>query len=139
MTTKYRGGMNTQTIIFFDGVCHLCNGFVDFIIKIDRKRVFKFAPLQGTTATQYLSAQDRASFESVILLVEGKTYYRSRAILKIFSMLGGVFGLVSAFGIFPTSWLDYLYKKVAVNRYKWFGQREFCRLPKPEERDYLLP
>lgn len=139
MTTNYRGGLKTQTIIFFDGVCHLCNGFIDFLIVTDRKRVLKFAPLQGTTATEYLSAQDRASLETVILYTEGKTFYRSRAILKVFSLLGGIYSLVSIFKILPTSWLDFLYQKVAVNRYHWFGKSELCRIPKPEEREYLLP
>src|SRR3954467_7148331 len=117
--------MNSQTIIFFDGVCHLCNGFVDFLIRVDRKRVLKFAPLQGTTATQYLSAQDRASLESVIVLADGKTYYRSRAILRAFAKLGGIYSLVSVFRVIPVSWADMVYQKVAVNRYRWFGQRDF--------------
>jgi predicted DCC family thiol-disulfide oxidoreductase YuxK len=131
--------MNDQTIIFFDGVCHLCNGFINFLVRVDRRRVLKYAPLQGTTAAQYLSAQDRASLETIIVLNDGKTYYRSRAILKVFSIMGGIFRVTSLLKIFPASWLDFFYRKVALNRYSWFGKREFCRLPTAAEREYLLP
>jgi predicted DCC family thiol-disulfide oxidoreductase YuxK len=131
--------MNSQTIIFFDGVCHLCNSFVDFAIRADKKRKFKFAPLQGETAAKLLSEKDRKSLESVVVYFDGKTVYRSRAILKVFSGLGGIYSLAALFGILPTAVLDFFYHRIAINRYKWFGEREFCRLPLPEEREYLLP
>ncbi len=131
--------MNSQTIIFFDGVCHLCNGFVDLLIRLDRKHKLKFAPLQGTTAAQVLSAQDRSSLESVILWDQQKTYYQSSAILQIFRRLGGPFSLLIIFQLIPKAWRNGLYTKIAANRYQWFGTREFCRLPTSEEKEYLLP
>lgn len=131
--------MNSQTIIFFDGVCHLCNTFVNFLIRADKKRLFKYAPLQGTTASTHLSPQDRAHLESVIVWIDGATLYRSQAVLTVLIQLGGPYSILSVLKILPSSWLDFGYQMVARHRYEWFGKKEFCRIPTPSERDYLLP
>lgn len=132
--------MNSQTtIIFFDGVCHLCNGFVDFLIQADRKRKLKFAPLQGTTAAEKLSSADRHRLESVVLWQDGKTWYQAEAILRVFSELGGLYSLFSIFRLLPLAWLNYLYRQIALRRYRWFGEKDVCRLPTPEEKEFLLP
>ncbi|HWU43532.1 MAG TPA: DCC1-like thiol-disulfide oxidoreductase family protein [Bdellovibrio sp.] len=128
-----------RNVIFFDGICHLCNGFVDAVILRDKTHFFKFAPLQGTTAEQLLPLKDRQDFETIIYYESGKLYYRSTAVLKILSGLGGIYRLSAIFWIIPASIRDFFYRIVAKNRYAWFGQRDFCRLPTPEERDYLLP
>ncbi|MGZ3794614.1 MAG: thiol-disulfide oxidoreductase DCC family protein [Bdellovibrio sp.] len=128
-----------KKVIFFDGVCHLCNGFVDAVISRDKRHFLFFAPLQGSTAEQLLSTNDRAKLDSIIYFENGKTYYRSTAILKIMSSLGGFYKLFSAAWIIPGPIRDIVYNIIAKNRYSWFGKREFCRLPQPEEKSYLLP
>lgn len=128
-----------KNVIFFDGVCHLCNGFVDAVISRDKKHLFLFAPLQGITAQELLSVQDRESLDSVIYLEDGKAYYQSSAIIKILVKLGGGYRLFSLAQIIPTPLRDFFYRWIARNRYTWFGQRDFCRLPRPEEKAYLLP
>ncbi|MBO9667605.1 MAG: DUF393 domain-containing protein [Bdellovibrio sp.] len=128
-----------RNVVFFDGVCHLCNGFVDAVITQDKTHKFLFAPLQGSTAEELLSANDRESLDTVIYYEAGKTYYRSAAILKILSGLGGVYSLSKVGWLIPGSLRDFLYRIIAKNRYQWFGEREFCRIPTAEERSYLLP
>ncbi|MDG0816349.1 thiol-disulfide oxidoreductase DCC family protein [Bdellovibrio svalbardensis] len=128
-----------RNVVFFDGICHLCNGFVDAIITRDTNHSYLFAPLQGSTAEEVLPLQDRTNLDTVIYYESGKLYYRSAAILKILTGLGGAYKLAAIAWIIPGPLRDILYKVVAKNRYSWFGQRDFCRLPTSEERSYLLP
>ena len=130
---------DSKNVIFFDGVCHLCNGFVDAVISRDKKHRFLFAPLQGRTAEQLLSLEDRKNLETVIYREKNQTYYRSAAVLKILTNLGGIYQVFWLGWIIPGFIRDALYKIIAKNRYAWFGQREICRLPTAEEKDYLLP
>ncbi|WP_374033235.1 thiol-disulfide oxidoreductase DCC family protein [Bdellovibrio bacteriovorus] len=131
--------ISMRNVVFFDGVCHLCNGFVDAVISRDKNHAYLFAPLQGTTAEEVLSAQDRTNLDTVIYFESGKLYYRSAAILKILTGLGGVYKLFALAWLIPGPLRDVFYKLIAKNRYSWFGEREFCRLPTPAERSYLLP
>lgn len=126
-------------IVFFDGVCHLCNGFVDAVISLDTKHNFYFAPLQGETAQALLPVQNRAHLDSVIYYESEKLYDSSTAVLKILIGLGGVYRIFALLWVIPRPFRDFFYRIIARNRYRWFGEREFCRLPLPEERGYLLP
>ncbi|UXR63352.1 thiol-disulfide oxidoreductase DCC family protein [Bdellovibrio bacteriovorus] len=131
--------LTTRNVVFFDGVCHLCNGFVDAVISRDQKHAFLFAPLQGTTAADLLPPEDRSKLDTVIYFEAGKLHYRSAAILKILTQLGGAYKLFALAWVIPGPLRDFFYKIIAKNRYAWFGEREFCRLPTPSERSYLLP
>ncbi|HEX7674255.1 MAG TPA: DCC1-like thiol-disulfide oxidoreductase family protein [Bdellovibrio sp.] len=128
-----------RNVVFFDGICHLCNGFVDAVISRDKSHAYLFAPLQGSTAEELLPAKDRTDLSTVVYYESGKLYYRSAAILKILSGLGGLYKLTAIGWLIPGPLRDLLYKLIAKNRYAWFGQRDFCRLPTPDERSYLLP
>lgn len=130
--------LKTKRVVFFDGVCHLCNGFVESIISRDKSHFLFFAPLQGSTAEQLLSTNDRSKLDTIVYFENGKTYYRSAAILKILISLGGLYKLFSIAWIIPTPLRDIFYNLIAKNRYSWFGKRDFCRLPTQEERRYLL-
>lgn len=125
-------------IIYFDGVCNLCNGFVDFVIQRDKEHQFFFAPLQGPSAQQNLNSQD-LSLDSVVLFDHGTTYKKSRAVLKILSLLGAGYKFISLIGsIFPEFILNMLYDFIARNRYKIFGQKTTCRRPTQEEQKLFL-
>lgn len=126
-------------IVFFDGVCHLCNGFVDAVIVRDPQHHFAFAPLQGSTAEKLLPAKDRKNLDSVLYYENGEVFRESTAVLKILSSLSGPFKIWNLAFIIPRPVRDFTYRQVARRRYKWFGEREFCRLPLPEEKSYLLP
>lgn len=128
-----------QTIVFFDGLCHLCNGFVDFVLSRDTKRRLVFAPLQGETAKKVLTEHDRASLSTVVVRDGDRVFRESAAILRVFKKLGGGWAAAGFFlGIVPGFLRDVVYRAVARNRYEWFGERDVCRLPQPHERDRLL-
>jgi predicted DCC family thiol-disulfide oxidoreductase YuxK len=125
-------------IIYFDGVCNLCNGFVDFVIQRDKAHLFAFAPLQGQSAQQNLSAQD-LSLDSVVLFDQGTTYKKSLAVLKILSHLGTGYKLLSQIASFcPEFILNLIYDFTAQNRYLIFGKKKSCRLPTALERHFFL-
>jgi predicted DCC family thiol-disulfide oxidoreductase YuxK len=128
---------NSENIIFFDGVCSLCNSFVDFLIARDKKKIFRYGPLQGHKAQERLP-MSRVKLASVVYLKNGVMLTQSEAALEILSDLGGVWSLVTILKLIPHSVRDSVYSIIATNRYKWFGRRETCRLPSKEERSLFL-
>lgn len=123
-----------MNVIYFDGVCGLCNGFVDFIMKIDRKALFKFSPLQSEYAKASLPIEYTNDLDSVVVQVDGKTLRKSKAVLAVMKKLGGPWAIAGAFGVLPEGLLNKAYDLVAENRYKMFGKKDSCRLPTPDER-----
>lgn len=132
--------MNNHQIIIFDGVCNLCNGAVNFIIKRDPKGIFKFAPMQSELAKELvLKHQVKAvADDSFLLLKEGKYFLRSQAALEVAKEFGGLWFMLQAFKLLPLFIRDYLYSLLAKNRYKLFGKQVSCRIPTKEERDRFL-
>ncbi len=134
--------MKHAPIVFFDGVCGLCNTFVDFIIPRDKRAIYRFAPLQGETATEYLKGRqgsEKEGFTSVVLVDEKGTHWKSDAALRILVGLGGAWFLIRLLYVFPRVLRDAAYDFVARNRYKWFDKLESCRLPTAKERERFLP
>lgn len=131
--------MHSKNIIFFDGVCHLCNSFVDHLIQADRHRIFYYAPLQGPTAAKLVPEQDRKHLNSVIYLRKGQLLKESKAALQILIDLGGIYKLFGIFKLVPSKFSDLIYRQIAKNRYAWFGKQDLCRLATPEEKSFLLP
>lgn len=129
-----------QKIILFDGVCNLCNGSVQFVLKRDRDGVFKFASLQsdfgGGILTRYgLPTDDYNSF----VLVEGdRIYTKSTAALRVARNLGGFWNLLYGLIVIPSVLRDAVYGFIARNRYRWFGKRESCMIPQPEWKSRFL-
>lgn len=136
METNITNSSN-KYIIYFDGVCGLCNGFIDFIIRIDKKNIFKFATLQGKAA-QKLPIQDSLNLTSIYYQENGKLYMKSTAVLKVFYRCGGRWKLMIIFWLAPKFFRDMVYDFVAKNRYKWFGKEESCRIPTSEELKKFL-
>jgi len=126
-------------IVFFDGYCGLCNSFVDRLLVWDEQHVLRFSPLQGSTAEVVLPAQMRAGLGTVVLAAGDRIYTRSSAALRILILLGGAWKLVAVFLLVPPFLRDAIYDLIANNRYKWFGKRDSCRIPSPEERALFLP
>lgn len=125
-------------IVFFDGICGLCNGFIDFLLVKDKNDVFVYAPLQGETAQKKLSKKDLENIHTIIYLEGDKTYYQSDAVFKILDGLGGLWKLFIVLKIVPKFIRDHIYNFIAKHRYKWFGKKDTCRLPTPEERNKIL-
>ena len=131
--------LDEKSIIFFDGVCGLCNRFVDSLLKRDTQAVFVFAPLQGETARKRLSKNDTETLGSIVLWEQGRTFRRSTAVVRVLWKLGGVWAWLGwGLWIIPKPLRDLTYKLVALSRYRLFGKKETCRLPTPEERSRFL-
>lgn len=133
--------LDFERIVFFDGICHLCNGFVDFALQNGTaQNPLAFAPLQGETAQRILSTEDRENFASVIFYENGHLYKESTAVFKILSQLRGIWGVLGVLGgYFPAFLRNGVYRWVAKNRYNWFGVRDSCRIPLAHEKNQLLP
>lgn len=116
-------------IVFFDGVCNLCQGSVRYLIKHDKKGVLKFASLQGNYAKDFVNETKIQSMQS-ILFFDGKMLYKkSTAVLKLSRLLGGWHQLLLLGYILPRFVRDWIYNIVAKNRYRWFGKKDQCMLP----------
>jgi predicted DCC family thiol-disulfide oxidoreductase YuxK len=127
-------------IVFFDGVCGLCNRSIDFVLRHDRRGVFRAAPLQGETAAGLLTPTDRESLHTLVLHTGDRSYRRSAAVVRILWNLGPWWRpLAVLLWLIPLPLRDLGYKLVARNRYRFLGKRETCRMPTPEERERLLP
>lgn len=127
-------------IIFFDGVCNLCNGSVDFILKRDPKETFRFASLQSSIAKDLLKREsvDLNNMRTIILLNNGKVFYRSNAILEILRQLTAPWPVFYVFKLVPRFIRDGLYNLISKHRYSWFGKRDTCRIPSVGERARFL-
>jgi predicted DCC family thiol-disulfide oxidoreductase YuxK len=127
-------------IVFFDGVCGLCNRFVNFLIARDRDAVFRFAPLQGETAAARLASADVCQLNTIVLLDDGGTYRKSDAVVRILRRLGAGWPIVGrALAVLPRPLRDLGYSLVARYRYTVFGKKESCRMPTATERSRFLP
>ncbi|MGB2926599.1 MAG: DCC1-like thiol-disulfide oxidoreductase family protein [Limnothrix sp.] len=128
-----------KPIIFFDGECNLCNGFVDLMLKIDTEQIFYLAPLQGETAKQYLLPLPANPEDWAIAYFDSKnTYQASDAALKICEKLGGIWSIFTLARLLPQGFRDWLYRIIASNRYNWFGQRA-CRIMNFDQASVFLP
>lgn len=130
-----------KKIILFDGVCNLCNSSVQFVIKRDKKDLFRYAALQSKAGQQLVEQRhiDTRTIDSIILIEPGVAYYtKSDAALEIAQDLGGLWKLTAIFTWIPTSIRNAIYDFVAKNRYKWFGKKESCMVPTPELKAKFL-
>lgn len=130
--------MSDRAILYFDGVCGLCNRFVDWLIRHDREGRLRYAPLQGRTAAARLPAEDVAGLTTVVLERDGRLSRRSTAAIEAVAILGGPWLATSLLKTVPRPLRDGLYDWVARRRYGWFGRREVCRLPTEAERHLFL-
>lgn len=135
-----------MTVVFYDGVCGLCNHFVRFLIRRDRRQRFAFAPLQGTTAHTALVPRgiDPSNLDSIHVIADRHTpserlLTRSRAIVHALLQLGGVWWLAArGASLVPASLADRVYDFIARRRYRTFGRFDMCPIPPPEWRDRFL-
>jgi predicted DCC family thiol-disulfide oxidoreductase YuxK len=138
------GGMSSadleHPIVFFDGQCVMCNGFLDWMMAIDRSAMLRVSPLQGETAKRLLPPLPHKAEEwSIYFLDETGLYSQSEAVIQILRRLGGVWALLSVGGVVPVALRDAVYRTVATNRYRILGKRETCRVPSEKEQSRFLP
>lgn len=127
-------------IVFFDGVCGLCNKAVDYLVRRDRQHTLRYAPLQGETAKRLLPPLDSDPARWSMLLIDGDGVHdQSEAALRIARLLGGGMRVLSWARVLPRWLRDPIYRFIARRRYRWFGEKEVCRIPSPAERALFLP
>lgn len=128
------GVPDEHPVVLFDGVCNLCEGSVQFLIKRDPEGIFRFAPLQSAVAEELLEGYETNpdDLDSVVLLEGEKLYKKSDAVLRAARHIGGVYRLLWSFRWLPRTLRDWLYDFVASRRYGWFGKKETCMMPTPD-------
>ncbi|PKB44452.1 putative DCC family thiol-disulfide oxidoreductase YuxK [Cellulophaga sp. RHA19] len=130
-----------KKIILFDGVCNLCNNAIQFIIKHDKKDLFRFATLQGETGKKLITERNinTSKIDSIILIEPNIAYYiKSTAALKIGRNFGGVWIFLWVLEQIPVGFRDWVYSYIAKNRYNWFGKKDNCMIPTPELKAKFL-
>lgn len=127
-------------IILFDGVCNLCNGIVQFIIRRDPKGKFIFASLQSETGLKLLEKFGLPSdeFDSIVLIRGEQFFIKSDAGILVLKELGGLWQLLYAFRFLPLSFRNFIYDLIARSRYRMFGKSDSCMIPTPELKARFL-
>jgi predicted DCC family thiol-disulfide oxidoreductase YuxK len=127
-------------VLLFDGVCNFCNDTVNTLIKLDRKGVIRYAPLQSETGQNMLDAfgYDGEQLSSLVLIADGNLYTKSDATFQIAKHLGGLWHLFRIFKIVPRPIRNGVYDWIARNRYKSFGKKDSCMIPTPDVRGRFL-
>ncbi len=130
----------SRPLIVFDGVCNLCNASVDFVLKRDPRAEFLFASNQSEAGRRLLAEHgiESSEVQSVYLIEGDRLSDRSTAALRIARRLRFPWNLLFGLIVIPRPIRDAVYGLIARNRYRWFGKKETCRLPTPEERARFL-
>jgi len=129
-----------KRIVFFDGVCNLCNGYVQWVIKNDPKGRIQFASLQSQQAENLLSnyVDQPSKLDTIYYLKDDTLYSHSDVVLEISKDLGGIYSLFYTFKIVPKIIRDAVYYFIAKNRYRFFGKKEKCMIPKSEWKSRFI-
>lgn len=132
--------MLQNNVILFDGFCNLCCGWVQFLIRRDKRVRFKFASLQSESGKKLSDVLGLNSnqFETVVYIKDNQHYIESEAVLQIVKDLGGFWKILLIFRAVPKSLRDFSYRVIARKRYKIFGKRSTCMIPTPELQKRFL-
>jgi predicted DCC family thiol-disulfide oxidoreductase YuxK len=128
----------SRRIVFFDGICNLCNFSVDFLMRHDKHHLLFFSPLQGKTAAE-MKLPLTLNVDSFFYLRNNKLYAESTAAIRVLADLGFWWKWVYVFLVIPPFLRNPVYRWIARNRYRWFGKRSSCRFPTEEEKRHFLP
>lgn len=141
---NYADHQAMKRVVFFDGVCVLCNRSVQWLLAKDKKNLFHYAPLQGTTAKSMLTETQTLDLNSMVYATEQDgvpthVLDRSDAVLTVLRDLGGFWKAISWLRVLPRFLRDPVYNLVAKNRYRWFGKKEMgCAWATPEQQARIL-
>ena len=129
----------SHPVILYDGICRLCNGFVNFMLKLDKKKKFRFVALQDALGVAIREEMNlKGPITTVIGLKDGKTFTHSDVLHMVAIVQGGWMNLIRPLYLLPKTFRDYIYNWVARNRYGWFGKNESCYVPSSDVADRFL-
>ena len=131
---------DARPIVLFDGICNFCNGSVNFILKRDRKKVFRFAAMQSRAGQEILTefGLPLDDFDSMVFVEDGKAHTKSTAVLRIVRRMDGLWPVFYPLIFLPRAVRDAGYSLIARNRYRWFGKRDVCMVPTDDMKERFL-
>ena len=129
---------DSKPLFVFDGVCVLCSTGVRWLMKIDRKGRVNVTAGQSPLGRALYRHYGQALDGSYLLISDGRAFTASRGYLELARILGGPWQLFRVFAVLPEGWRDWIYDRVARNRYRWFGKTLHCALLTEEQRARLI-
>lgn len=129
-----------KRLILFDGTCGLCNRWVDLILRLDRRGLYRFAALQSGVGQACLARHRLPrDYDASIVLIQGeRSHIRSAAVIEILAGLGRAWRVLRVIYLVPAFLRDWLYDVVATHRYAWYGRTDTCRIVTAAERSRFL-
>lgn len=131
-----------MNILYFDGVCGLCNGFVDFILRLSMQNNvqprFYLSPLQSEKAKNHIPSQYISKMDSLIYFKNGKFYTYSDAVIEVLYDVSKIFFWIKIAYLVPGKIRNKIYLWVSRHRYAWFGKKEICRIPSQKEKEFFI-
>jgi len=123
-----------ERLLVFDGVCRLCSGWARFVLRYDHERRLTLTTVQSDTGQKILTelGLDKIAPESIVFIENGTAHFESDAIFRIVGHLAPAWRVLLILRVIPLSWRDWVYLKIARNRYRLFGKRNICFIPTPE-------
>ena len=127
-------------IILFDAICVICNGWAKFLIQHDQHQKFKLASVQSPLGEAILKhyGMSTEQYSTMVVILNGQRYLESTALLKVMQHLGLPFSLMNSGYLMPRPLRDFLYRRIALNRYQLFGTTDQCLLPSAENKQHFL-
>ena len=121
-----------EKIVYYDGLCGLCDSSISLILKFDKKHTLKYSSLQGNSGQILLKQLNKElhEFDTVLFKVNDQVYTKSTAVFKIIDSVGGWIKIFKIFNLLPTKFNDWVYSKIAKNRFKYFGKLKSCDISK---------
>ncbi|RZT96711.1 putative DCC family thiol-disulfide oxidoreductase YuxK [Ancylomarina subtilis] len=131
---------SSNPIVLFDGICNLCNTSVRFLLAYNKKANLLFCPLQSAMANKILDDLNWKGerLNSLIFIEEEQIYTKSEAVFRISTHLIYPWKAIYHFRHLPKGFCDWIYDKIAQNRYAWFGKKSSCMIPKPDWKNRFL-
>lgn len=127
-------------VVLFDGVCKLCGAWATFLIRVDREHAFKLASVQSKEGQAILEwfKLPTDHFETMVVVEGNKAFFRTTAFIRVMARLPFPWPLISVIWLIPAFVRNWLYDRVALNRYAIFGKHDTCLLPTPSHESRFL-
>lgn len=126
--------------MLFDGTCKLCNGWARFVIARDHRHRIRLATAQSAHGQALLgwAGLPQSDFKTIVLITDDQVYIRSQAMFEIFARLSWAWRWLALGRVIPAALRDWVYDRIAQNRYRWFGRYDASRTPAPDHPERFL-